>query len=124
MALTDCPECGSRTSTEATFCPECGFPIKKAYADLWLREPHSAGGLTCCQAADLSNATAELDQRLDVVFVRWGNAGFGGRGRVDLLGEEMGDIFTHPVYGYTLWPSDHAGVAAWLWPAPGHAVTD
>jgi endonuclease/exonuclease/phosphatase family metal-dependent hydrolase len=94
------------------------------YVDLWLREPHSVGGLTCCQAADLSNTTAELDQRLDVVFVRWGNAGFGGRSRMDLLGEETGDILTHPVYGYTLWPSDHAGLAAWLWPAPGRVATD
>jgi hypothetical protein len=30
MALMDCPECGTRASTEATFCPECGFPITRA----------------------------------------------------------------------------------------------
>ena len=93
------------------------------YTDLWLREPHSVGGLTCCQAADLSNPTAELDQRLDVVFVRWGKAGFGGQSRVELFGEETGDILTHPAYGYTLWPSDHAGIAAWVWPAPGWVAT-
>ena len=30
MALIDCPECGAQASAEATFCAECGFPIKKA----------------------------------------------------------------------------------------------
>jgi endonuclease/exonuclease/phosphatase family metal-dependent hydrolase len=88
------------------------------YSDLWLREPGSVGGLTCCQVADLSNTVSDLDQRLDVVFVRWGAAGFGGQSSVEVIGEEVGDIFTHPL-GYTLWPSDHAGVAAWIWPAPG-----
>jgi hypothetical protein len=88
------------------------------YKDMWLRDAHSVGGLTCCQLADLSNATSMLNQRLDIVFVRWGKAGFGGQSRVELFGEEDGDIFTHPL-GYTLWPSDHAGIAAWLWPAPG-----
>jgi hypothetical protein len=29
MALIDCPECGTAASTEATFCPQCGFPIKR-----------------------------------------------------------------------------------------------
>ena len=29
MALIDCPECGTPASTEATFCPQCGFPIRK-----------------------------------------------------------------------------------------------
>jgi hypothetical protein len=41
MALMDCPECGTRASTEATFCPECGFPIKRAAE----REPADPGGL-------------------------------------------------------------------------------
>jgi len=92
------------------------------YTDLWLREPHSVGGLTCCQAADLSNTTSQLTQRLDIAFVRWGAAGFGGQSQMDLVGEDESDIFTHPVYGYTLWPSDHAGIAAWLWPAPGRVA--
>ncbi len=88
------------------------------YSDLWLRERGSVGGLTCCQVADLSNTVSDLDQRLDIVFVRWGPAGFGGQSSVEVVGEEVGDIFTHPL-GYSLWPSDHAGVAAWIWPAPG-----
>lgn len=93
------------------------------YEDLWVREPHSVGGLTCCHADDLSNTTREFTQRIDLVLVRWGKAGFGGQSRMEIVGEETDDIFTHPV-GYTLWPSDHAGVAAWIWPAPGRRYTD
>jgi endonuclease/exonuclease/phosphatase family metal-dependent hydrolase len=88
------------------------------FADLWLREPHSAGGVTCCQAPDLSNTTSLLDQRLDLVLVRWGPAGFGGRSSVDLFGHRPADVFVHDL-GYTLWPSDHAGLLARIWPAPG-----
>jgi hypothetical protein len=40
---------------------------------------------------------------------------------MDLLGENAADLFTHPP-GYTLWPSDYAGIAAWLWPAPGRVA--
>jgi endonuclease/exonuclease/phosphatase family metal-dependent hydrolase len=85
------------------------------FADLWLREPHSVGGLTCCQAADLANAVSELDQRLDIVFLRDGRAGFGGRSKVEVFGTEP---FAHPDGGW-LWPSDHAGIFAAIWYAPG-----
>lgn len=30
MAFIDCPECGLGVSSEATFCPRCGFPVRKA----------------------------------------------------------------------------------------------
>lgn len=92
------------------------------FADLWLREPHSVGGVTCCQAADLTNPESELTQRLDLVLVRYGNAGFGGQSVTEVVGEEPGDRITveDPVLGeLTLWPSDHAGVVATFWPAPG-----
>lgn len=29
MALIECPECKREISSEATFCPHCGFPLKK-----------------------------------------------------------------------------------------------
>jgi hypothetical protein len=32
MPLIDCPECGIEVSAQATFCPRCGFPVKKAGA--------------------------------------------------------------------------------------------
>lgn len=92
------------------------------YADLWLREAHSVGGYTCCQGATLTNPVSELGQRLDLVLARWGSAGFGGASTMEVVGEEPSDriTVTDPALGQlTLWPSDHAGVAATLWPAPG-----
>ncbi|MEJ2216258.1 MAG: endonuclease/exonuclease/phosphatase family protein [Gemmatimonadota bacterium] len=92
------------------------------YADMWLREAHSVGGVTCCQAPDLLNVTSQLTQRLDLVLVRWNAAGFGGRSTMEVVGEEPGDRITvsdATVGDVTLWPSDHAAVAATLWPAPG-----
>ncbi|HZD05018.1 MAG TPA: endonuclease/exonuclease/phosphatase family protein, partial [Longimicrobiales bacterium] len=88
------------------------------YEDLWLREPHSVGGPTCCNAVLLDNLEPDMHSRLDLVLARYGPAGFGGRSDTYLVGEEPDDrIDLAP--GYTLWPSDHAGVVATLWPAPG-----
>jgi endonuclease/exonuclease/phosphatase family metal-dependent hydrolase len=92
------------------------------YADIWLREPHSVGGETCCQAPDLTSPESELDERLDLVLVRWGKAGFGGQTSMDVIGEEPGDRI-EVLPGLWLWPSDHAGVIATLWPAPGRVKT-
>jgi hypothetical protein len=41
MALAECPECGTVASTQATFCPQCGYPISKAAAP----EPAGARGM-------------------------------------------------------------------------------
>ncbi|MEJ2186082.1 MAG: endonuclease/exonuclease/phosphatase family protein [Gemmatimonadota bacterium] len=93
------------------------------FGDMWLREAHSVSGVTCCQAPDLLNDVSMLSQRLDLVLVRWGPASFGGRSAMEVVGDEPGDrvTVTDPVVGtVTLWPSDHAAVAATLWPAPGH----
>ncbi len=95
------------------------------YADLWLREAGSVGGVTCCQAGDLTNEESVLHSRLDFVLVRWGPAGFAGLSEMDVLGEEPGDRiaftavspFLAGPFPLTLWPSDHAGVVATLWPA-------
>lgn len=92
------------------------------YQDLWLREPHSVGGLTCCNAPLLDNLAPQMYSRLDLVLARYGPAGFGGMSDMHLVGEEPGDrIDLAP--GYTLWPSDHAGVVATLRPAPGILAT-
>lgn len=90
---------------------------RSGLTDLWLREPHSVGGLTCCQAPDLSNPTSLLDQRLDIVFARATPGGFGGASDVEVVGDMASDRFN--AGGYDLWPSDHAGVFAELWFAPG-----
>jgi len=97
---------------------------RAGYADLWLREPHSVTGYTCCQGPDLTNEVPSLSQRLDLILLRYGNAGFGGQSEMMIVGEEAGDRITvtdpNPMVGtVTLWPSDHAGVVATFWPAPG-----
>lgn len=88
------------------------------FQDLWLREPHSVGGATCCHAATLTSPMSQLTQRLDLVLARYGRAGFGGRSDLWVVGEEPGDRI-EVLPGLSLWPADHAGVAATLWPAPG-----
>jgi endonuclease/exonuclease/phosphatase family metal-dependent hydrolase len=96
---------------------------RAGYADLWLRERGSVAGYTCCQAPDLTNPVSELSQRLDLVLVRYGNAGFGGQSMMEIVGEEVSDRITvedGTVGTVTLWPSDHAGVVGTFWPAPGH----
>lgn len=100
---------------------------KAGYADLWIREAHSVGGVTCCQAGDLANPESELGQRLDLILVRWGPAGFGGQAELEVLGDEPGDRitftaldpFTGSTFPLMLWPSDHAGVVGTMWPARG-----
>jgi endonuclease/exonuclease/phosphatase family metal-dependent hydrolase len=96
---------------------------RAGYADLWLRERESVKGYTCCQGPDLTNEVPSLSQRLDLILLRYGNAGFGGQSEMKIVGEEASDRFTvtdDPIVGtVTLWPSDHAGVVATFWPAPG-----
>jgi endonuclease/exonuclease/phosphatase family metal-dependent hydrolase len=63
-----------------------------------------AGTPTCCQAADIRNATSALSTRIDVVFSR----GFTVLD-VDTVLDEAADKTASG-----LWPSDHAGVWAEL----------
>ena len=93
------------------------------FADVELRQPHSSTMVTCCNAADLSNVEPTYNQRLDLVLVRFGESGFGGQSSIELVGETSADRFLDP-HGYYLWPSDHAGVVAQLWPAPGLLAGD
>jgi hypothetical protein len=88
------------------------------YTDVWLREGTGVDGQTCCHTPLLDNTEPMLYSRLDLVLARYGPAGFGGRVAAHLVGDEAGDIVPAPG-GYTLWPSDHAGIVATLWPARG-----
>ncbi len=89
------------------------------FKDLWLREPHSVAGLTCCHLPDLSDESSadSFSQRLDLVWARIGNAGFGGQSSVEIIGEDPAGRFMDG--SYYLWPSDHAGLVATMWVAPG-----
>lgn len=81
-----------------------GAGFVDAWATLRPRDP----GLTCCHAADLSDAVPTFDQRIDFILARGMSGGRDAlRGAVDLLG-------SHRVRGPLgpTWPSDHAGVVA------------
>lgn len=100
-----------------------GMLLDAGFVDLWTRTAPSNKGLTCCHAGDLSNAGLTFDQRLDLVFARNMDQGRGFAGGVamDILGEEIGDRFDTGL-GYSLWPSDHAGIAATIWMPKGLAA--
>ena len=73
--------------------------LNGGFADAWAGGP----GLTCCFAADLSDASATLTKRIDLVLTRGGFETVS----VDVVGDDPADR-TPP----GLWPSDHAGVVA------------
>ena len=80
--------------------------VAAPYRDAWTAAGHDPeGGHTCGQAADLSNASSRLHERIDYVFVRDAEV-------LDcrVVGAAQEDR-TSPG---RLWPSDHAGVVARL----------
>lgn len=103
-----------------------GMLLDGGFVDAWELDPHNQNllGLTCCHDNDLSVPFTPFYQRVDLVLLRdSGHPGNGsnlpGRFSMDILGEELGDR-TSP---NDLWPSDHAGVSADIWFAPGQFVS-
>lgn len=88
------------------------------FLDAWLVGPSRGAGFTANQASDLMNPTSELFHRIDFIFYRDAftreTGYFQGSIDAELLGEEQGDRTPSG-----LWPSDHAGLAAALYIAPG-----
>jgi hypothetical protein len=83
------------------------------YIDSWPALRPGVEGLTCCHAADLSDAVAEFDQRIDYILSR-GLADRNGKlfGQIDRYGDVPADRLPGPAY--PVWPSDHAGLLAAL----------
>lgn len=119
VMVGDFNSAANHDAPETQKTPTYGMLRNAGFQDLWVREARSVGGVTCCQAGDLTNAESQLGQRLDLVLVRYGGAGFGGQSTMDVTGEEQADRVEVVPGALTLWPSDHAGVAATFWPAPG-----
>lgn len=127
VAVGDFNSAANHDAPEDQYSGSYSLFREAGYADIWLREPHSVEGLTCCQAGDLRNPVSELHSRLDLVLVDWGPVGFSGQSELHVVGEESGDriaftavtIFGAGPFPLTLWPADHAGVVATLWPAAG-----
>lgn len=87
--------------------------VAAGFSDAWPAVHPAAPGFTCCQAADLRNATSQLDERIDLVLFR----GAFHAGAADVVGDEPADRTPSG-----LWPSDHAGVSAALFlPRPGRS---
>ena len=101
--------------------PMYGVVAGAGFADAWAELRPGVAGLTCCHVEVLSNELAQdtFGKRIDYVFAR----GFAFRngdmlGSIHLTGVLPGDRIAGPLT--TIWPSDHAGVAAQLLlpPAP------
>ena len=78
------------------------------YEDVW--QTDSAGsGNTCCQAGNLKNAISALDKRIDQIFIKGVKLRPTGSIRTLTVGDKQEDRLASG-----LWPSDHAGVVAYL----------
>ena len=92
-----------------TRAPEGGayrLLLEAGYRDVWQAD---AAGNTCCQAADLQNAESELDERIDLIFIRNVALREGAAIRTATVGDQAAERTPAG-----LWPSDHAGVVAHL----------
>lgn len=83
------------------------------YTDAWAALRPGVQGLTCCHEADLSDAVADFNQRIDYIFTR-GFAREDGKlfGQIDRYGEVPADRLAGPAS--RIWPSDHVGLVAAL----------
>jgi len=86
--------------------------LNGGFTDVWAALRPGVRGYTCCHAADLSNPSAGLVERIDYVWTR----GLGeARGRDALIGQAglYGEVPADRIRnadGALIWPSDHAGL--------------
>lgn len=83
--------------------------------DAWTRNliRRNSGGFTSPHDLDLRNEEVHLYQRIDLIFVR-SNVRWHGR---QIIGPVLAYVVGDELHDRTpsgLWPSDHAGVVAWL----------
>lgn len=111
--LADCLVPDGSGGFVPALCPTPYYVMSQAtYIDVWNERggPWSPG-YTCCQDTLLDNPVSDLEERIDLIWVRQAPDHYGGpavRGvRADVIGEEPDD---KTIGG--LWPSDHAGVSA------------
>ncbi|HEX9581751.1 MAG TPA: endonuclease/exonuclease/phosphatase family protein [Gemmatimonadales bacterium] len=83
------------------------------FIDVWAELRPGANGYTSPRSPDLANPRDELTKRIDYIWARGVEHGAAGlRGRIDRLGVRPAERIPGPYY--TMWPSDHAGLAASL----------
>ena len=81
--------------------------LTATFADAWGNR--QADGWTCCQAADLLNGKPLLHERSDLVLTRGAQSSPNAKAKV--VGDRQAD---RTAAG--LWPSEHAGLAATVYP--------
>ena len=80
--------------------------LNAGYVDLWQMDSEETGN-TCCQAPLLQNETSELYARIDQIFVR--NMELPTSVMTHTIGDTPAERLSSG-----LWPSDHAGIVAYL----------
>jgi endonuclease/exonuclease/phosphatase family metal-dependent hydrolase len=89
----------------------CDFLASQGYVDAWTRNVRKdeGEGLTWGHGPLLDDPTDVLTLRIDLVFVRAGAAARFGSVAAEVWGDQPSERTESG-----LWPSDHAGVSAWL----------
>jgi endonuclease/exonuclease/phosphatase family metal-dependent hydrolase len=77
--------------------------------DAWVKGNRQAPGFTCCQAADLRNKLSLLHERIDLILTKGAQPNPAPKAKV--IGDRQVDKTPSG-----LWPSDHAGVSATVYP--------
>jgi endonuclease/exonuclease/phosphatase family metal-dependent hydrolase len=96
------------SAADGSQTPAYGMFVAAGFRDVWSRGGDP--GYTCCQDKTLRNKHSELDQRLDIIFIRgFDTARFTADGQPRIVGHTVGERMR-----IGLWPSDHAGVVAKL----------
>lgn len=91
-------------ATDPTY-PTYKAAIDAGFTDAWLKARMADPGFTCCQNANMNNATTALNSRIDLVLLR----GVTSVADVHLVGNKPNDKTPSG-----LWPSDHAGLSVTL----------
>ncbi len=86
--------------------------LAAGYLDTWLLQSKYDEGFTSGFDEFVSDPTAVLDTRIDLVFLKRFDLLL-DKVSCDVVGNEVSDMVPHPGYpGKYLWPSDHAGVVS------------
>ncbi|MBD3316756.1 MAG: hypothetical protein GF344_13295 [Chitinivibrionales bacterium] len=98
------------------------IPVGETYRQLLAvgfkdADTSSMPNLTCCHPSTLTSTRVELSTRIDLILIRNTNKYENLEpGTISVPGDELSDriLVSSPAGSMLLWPSDHAGVVAFL----------
>jgi endonuclease/exonuclease/phosphatase family metal-dependent hydrolase len=108
----DVPGCYETPIGCLPYIPPYMQAVNAGYLDAWLEQSKYDEGFTSGFDEYVSDPTAVLDTRIDLVFVDPEGL-LVDKVSCDVVGDEVSDMVPNPVGG-SLWPSDHASVVAKL----------